>query len=1046
MWNAMAKPAGVAAFAALCLLAGSPVDGAIVEAGDLLVDLDAAADSAGDYEWENAGLLGSFSKVGDPVLEVIDGVSAVRFRGLSLGAEPDAYRCVENAPAGIVGLDATRSIEVWAYNDDIADEETLVAWGRRGGPDGTNMSFNYGRYAIWGAVGHWGWPDIGWNDGGGAPPAGVWHHLAYTFDGTTTRVYADGVLMNTEVLGAGVINTHPGFPIVIGAQTLDTGVGLDAGQAGTLAIARVRVHDDVLSDDDVLNNYTAEKDTYQVEKPPVFVEAPSQGAFVVGDPVYSAVVVLSGYPVSSPHALQVLEPVGATVTDLTGLSVAATFSYTIPDPPPSSFAVVLQATNGAGSAQASWTVTRRVLPADDIAVAEELLVSLDAADGSAGEDEWTNDGSLANFVKIGVPYVTEIEGVPAVVFNEMGPTDAYECLENAPAGIVGPSPTRSIEVWAFNEMISDEETLVAWGRRGGGDGTNMSFNYGFNGSFGAVGHWGAGPDLGWNDAGGAPAPAQWHHLVYTFDGATTRVYADGELSNSETLLPGAINTHAGTPITLAAQRLNTGAIDWNLNLVGSLALARVRVHDGVLSPSEILHNYNLERAQFGIADEAPEFVNPPDRDFFYAWDTVYARRVTATGIPYPTFAVLEPEGATIDRAGDFLYTLPDPAPAQFTVTLSASNGAGSVQASWVVTRVAPVAPAQDPVHRYSFSGNADDAIGGAHGTVYGNVVFGEGQAFLSNDGSQFSNMADPFPDPFDPEKTPPGAYIELPNGIISALGARATFEAWVTCNGPTSSVWQRIFDFGISDGGENASSGAPNSYYIFLTPRSGANTLRFGYNSPVPVRIERMLDGIAIDTSEETHVAVVWNDDTTTAELYVNGVRVGMDVLKHFSLADIPDVNNWLGRAQWPDAMFNGSYNEFRIYDYALNPAEVMGSYECGPDCGGQVIDTVAVRTGDVNGDGALNIADAIAVLQFLFGEPKPAIPCMKAADANDDDALNIADAITVLSYLFAGQEMKNPDGTILAAGAASNCVAYDKVHIPETLAGQPGCATPCVP
>ena len=37
-----------------------------------------------------------------------------------------------------------------------AEPETIVAWGRRGGPDGSNMSFNYGANALFGAVGHWG--------------------------------------------------------------------------------------------------------------------------------------------------------------------------------------------------------------------------------------------------------------------------------------------------------------------------------------------------------------------------------------------------------------------------------------------------------------------------------------------------------------------------------------------------------------------------------------------------------------------------------------------------------------------------------------------------------------------------------------------------------------------------------------------------------------------------------------------------------------------------------------------------------------------------
>ena len=140
----------------------------------------------------NTGTLGDFVEVGDPrTVNVSGGVPAVYFDGVD-----DAYQSPVGAPAGLTGLDPTRTIEAWVFNPSIPDEETIVSWGHRGGPDGSNMSFNYGAHGAYGAVGHWGGADIGWvdNDPGtaGAPAAMQWHHLVYTFDGTTTRVYSDG--------------------------------------------------------------------------------------------------------------------------------------------------------------------------------------------------------------------------------------------------------------------------------------------------------------------------------------------------------------------------------------------------------------------------------------------------------------------------------------------------------------------------------------------------------------------------------------------------------------------------------------------------------------------------------------------------------------------------------------------------------------------------------------------------------------------------------------------------------------------------------------
>ncbi len=56
---------------------------------------------------------------------------------------------------------------------------------------------------------------------------------------------------------------------------------------------------------------------------------------------------------------------------------------------------------------------------------------------------------------------------------------------------------------------------------------------------------------------------------------------------------------------------------------------------------------------------------------------------------------------------------------------------------------------------------------------------------------------------------------------------------------------------------------------------------------------------------------------------------------------------------------------------------------------------------GDCNGDGNINIADPIFLINELFAEgPQPA--CDDACDGNDDGNLNTADAIYGLNYLFA--------------------------------------------
>ena len=152
-----------------------------------------------------------------------------------------------------------------------------------------------------------------------------------------------------------------------------------------------------------------------------------------------------------------------------------------------------------------------------------------------------------------------------------------------------------------------------------------------------------------------------------------------------------------------------------------------------------------------------------------------------------------------------------------------------VNGFFVLTCVAAVlaAGAQGAVvHRYDFAGDPNDSVGGAHGTLINNTTraaYAGGQLTLGNQGTENSNNVPLV-----------GDYIDLPNGIISALGNQATFEVWTTWRGAGN--WQRIFDLGTSDGGENASTTGDNSYYIFLTPQADATVdeLRFGIKNPAP--------------------------------------------------------------------------------------------------------------------------------------------------------------------------------------------------------------------
>ena len=217
-----------------------------------------------------------------------------------------------------------------------------------------------------------------------------------------------------------------------------------------------------------------------------------------------------------------------------------------------------------------------------VIVAGTNLVDLRADHASAGTASWLNNGSLGGaFAEVGDATLTTIGGVPYVSFD---PNEAYRG-PMAPFSITG-SGTRSIELWMYNPTLAVEDTMVAWGHRGGPDGSNMAFNDGSNAGFGAAGHWGGGADMGWN---GTPSANALHHLVYTYDGAVARVYADGVEKNSKAV---SLNTHslATDTINLIAQNNAAGGLEF-ISSDGML-ISVVRIDTGVLSAADVLHNFN----------------------------------------------------------------------------------------------------------------------------------------------------------------------------------------------------------------------------------------------------------------------------------------------------------------------------------------------------------------------------------------------------------------------------------------------------------------------
>jgi hypothetical protein len=75
--------------------------------------------------------------------------------------------------------------------------------------------------------------------------------------------------------------------------------------------------------------------------------------------------------------------------------------------------------------------------------------------------------------------------------------------------------------------------------------------------------------------------------------------------------------------------------------------------------------------------------------------------------------------------------------------------------------------------------------------------------------------------------------------------------------------------------------------------------------------------------------------------MYLDGLQIAPDsadgfgsgaISEDLDLNNLADEDNWLGRSQWPDPIFDGLINEFRVYDHPLSQTEaLLRFYDPGP-------------------------------------------------------------------------------------------------------------------
>ena len=364
----------------------------------------------------------------------------------------------------------------------------------------------------------------------------------------------------------------------------------------------------------------------------------------------------------------------------------------------------------------------------------------------------------------------------------------------------------------------------------------------------------------------------WTHVAVTLGGGTGRLYVNGTLADTEngiTIKPSDVKptlNYLGRSM-YAADPYFSGRIDeFNVfhRVLTSTEINTLRTGN---APVVSVNPRVLAAATPGVAYEAS----------LAGAATVSPGTLTWSKVGGPAWLNVEPDGRISGVPG-----ISDSGTVPFRVRAAV----GGVLATDLALTLHVQPPAELRAH-LELDGNATGTVGGIHATATGAPVYTAGvfDQAVELDGSD--------------------DHLQLPAGIASDL-TDCTFVTRFRWDG--GNAWQRIFDFGNN-----------TTQYFYLTPGSGAGTLRFGITltgNASPQYLETAPPAVG----EWTHVVVVLSGNTGT--LYVNGVAAATGAIT-LDPAQVAPALNYLGKSQWPDPLFNGAIDDFRIFTRALDAAEV---------------------------------------------------------------------------------------------------------------------------
>jgi hypothetical protein len=214
-------------------------------------------------------------------------------------------------------------------------------------------------------------------------------------------------------------------------------------------------------------------------------------------------------------------------------------------------------------------------------------------------------------------------------------------------------------------------------------------------------------------------------------------------------------------------------------------------------------------------------------------------------------------------------------------------------------------------------------------------------------------------------------YVQVPDSPSLDINIPAiTFMAWIYSPGFHECGWV----MGKGDG---------SSIVWHLLARAN-NFIRYWIKSGgVPTERE-IADVLTVNTWQ--HMAVVY--DGAFMRVYRDGIE-----RDSFPKTGNMDVNNfplYIGLDAWNTSNhFYGKIDEVKIFRGALTATQIQQEF-AGFVCG------------DANGDGMVDISDAVYLIAYIFSGGSAPSP-LDAGDASCDSMVDISDVVYLIAYIFSG-------------------------------------------